>query len=186
MKIAISGAQSTGKTTLQDALLKEAAFKDYQRVNEVTRRVKSYGLPINEEGTDVTQRLIMQEHIVNIFLYDKFIADRSALDGVVYTAYLYKAGKVFKETLDFAEKVFERVQPLYDIQYFIMPEFEIENDGVRSVNVEFRDNIQSLFEEYVDRYNLTVVSLSGTVQDRVKQVLMTVNNPFVLGRKWKI
>ena len=66
MRIAISGAQSVGKTTILNALRSEKIFKDYHVANEVTRRVQSYGLPINENGTDLTQRLIMQEHIPEV------------------------------------------------------------------------------------------------------------------------
>ena len=75
MRIAISGAQSVGKTTLINALRSEKALKDYTFCTEVTRRVGSYGLPINEDGTDITQRLIMQEHIVNYFMNDNMICD---------------------------------------------------------------------------------------------------------------
>ena len=80
MKIGITGAQSVGKTTLLNALRSEKLFKDYVICDEVTRRVKSYGLPINEEGTDITQRLIMNEHIVNVFMYGNMLTDRTALD----------------------------------------------------------------------------------------------------------
>ena len=79
MKIGISGAQSVGKTTLLNALRSEKKFKHYTICDEVTRRVKSYGLPINENGTDLTQQLIMQEHIVNAFMYTEFIADRTSM-----------------------------------------------------------------------------------------------------------
>ena len=70
MKLGISGAQSVGKTTLLNALRSERGLLGFTICDEVTRRVKGYGLPINEDGTDVTQNLIMQEHIVNVFMYD--------------------------------------------------------------------------------------------------------------------
>ena len=94
MRIGITGAQSVGKTTLLNALRSEKLFKDYVVCDEVTRRVKSYGLPINEEGTDITQRLIMNEHIVNVYMHDNMLTDRTALDGLVYSTYLYKQNKI--------------------------------------------------------------------------------------------
>ena len=48
MRIGITGAQSVGKTTLLNALRSEKLFDDYTICDEVTRRVKSYGLPIIE------------------------------------------------------------------------------------------------------------------------------------------
>ena len=71
--------------------------------------MKGYGLPINEDGTDVTQNLIMQEHIVNVFMYDNIITDRTALDGLVYTSYLHRNGKVSMDTLIRARSIFNKV-----------------------------------------------------------------------------
>ncbi len=66
MKIAFTGAQSTGKTTLLEALKANQSYKyDYEFVDEITRRMVKKGLKINEEGSDTTQLLIMNEHIKN-------------------------------------------------------------------------------------------------------------------------
>lgn len=175
MRVGISGAQSVGKTTLLNALRSEKRFKDVKVCNEVTRRVMSYGLPINEGGSDTTQRLIMQEHIVNVFMYDDFIADRTALDGVVYTKYLHENGKVNDETMTFATDVFFKLQPFYDKMFYIMPEFKIQNDGIRSVDLKFRDRIVEIFEEYISLCKLQTTRLSGSVRERVEQVMSACN-----------
>lgn len=184
MRIAISGAQSVGKTTLINALRSEKSLKDYTFCTEVTRRVGSYGLPINEDGTDITQRLIMQEHIVNYFMNDNMICDRCALDGIVYTDYLWGEQKIKWETINFAYKVYEKIVSKYDIIFYIAPEFEMEDDGVRSVNKSFRDNIVTLFNDQIEKLkenNIEVVHISGSVRERVEQVLHKIewaNNEF--------
>lgn len=170
MKIGISGAQSVGKTTLVNALHEEDTFRFIPLCTGLTRRVQSYGLKINEGGTDTTQRLIMQEHIVNMFMHNSFIADRTALDGVVYSRYLYNKGQIGLHTYDFAVDVFKKVQPYYNFQFYIKPEFDIENDGVRSVDIEFRDEIDSIFRYFITQYNLNVFSLFGTVEERIMQI----------------
>lgn len=174
MRIAISGAQSVGKTTILNALRSEKIFTDYHIANEVTRRVGSYGLPINENGTDLTQRLIMQEHIVNTFMHDKFIADRSAWDGFVYSCYLWSKSKISYDTMSFSREVFKKVQPTYDLQFYIEPEFDIVNDGVRSTNLEFRDSIIRIFDMTAYDYKMNAVILSGSVRERVEQVLRAI------------
>lgn len=174
MRIGISGAQSVGKTTLLNALRSEKIFKDYHIANEVTRRVASYGLPINESGTDTTQKLIMQEHIVNTFMYGNFIADRTAWDGYVYSCYLWNNSKISYDTLQHAREVFVKVQPTYDVQFYINPEFDIENDGVRSIDLGFRNSIVQLFNNTAKDYKLKVINLSGSVRERVDTVLHVI------------
>lgn len=171
MKIAISGAQSVGKTTLLNALRSEEALKNYKFCFEVTRRVKGYGLNINEDGDDTTQKLIMQEHIVNAFMYDDMIADRCALDGLVYSHYLAENKKITQKTYDFAEKVYNKLMPMYDLVFYIPPEFEIEEDGTRSINKFFRDRIVGLFDQYIKEHDIELIYLRGSVRERVDTVL---------------
>lgn len=176
MRIGISGAQSVGKTTLLNALRSEEVFSSFKFCIEVTRRVNSYGLLINENGDDTTQRLIMQEHIVNMFMNDKMITDRTSLDGLVYTQYLAENKKVTPSAYDHALKVFKKLQPRYDIQFYIKPEFEIENDGVRSIDTFFRDRVVRIFEETIKEHDINVVYVTGSVRDRVQQVIDAYNN----------
>lgn len=174
MRIGISGAQSTGKTTLLNALRSEPFLKSYDVCNEVTRKVASYGLPINESGTDATQQLIMNQHIVNLFMHDKMITDRTSLDGYVYTCYLREHSKVNRETLSYAREVMLKTLPCYDILFYIAPEFDVEDDGIRSTNLVFRDQIVNLFNETINKFNIPVINLTGSVRERVQKVLATI------------
>jgi len=171
MKIGITGAQSVGKTTLLNALRSEKLFKNYVVCDEVTRRVKSYGLPINEDGTDITQRLIMNEHIVNVFMYSNMLTDRTALDGLVYSLYLYKNNKITANTLKYVRQVYYAVRDSYDYVFYIEPEFEIVDDGVRSNNKQFRDEIAELFESVIEKERLNLHRVKGSVRDRVNTII---------------
>lgn len=172
MIIGISGAQSVGKTTLLNALRSEQSLKNYNFCTEVTQTVKEYGLPINEAGTGNTQKLIMQEHITNIFLYDNMITDRTALDGLVYTIYLYQKGQVSQRMYKFVDTIFDKLIGKYDLLFYILPEFDIEENGIRSTKVDFRNDIVRIFDEVmVNKKIFNYIKLSGSVRLRVEQVL---------------
>lgn len=171
IRIGIAGAQSVGKTTLLNALRSERFFRSFTICDEVTRRVKSYGFSINEEGNNLTQRLIMQEHIVNVFMYDGMITDRTALDGLIYSVYLFKKKKIDAETMKFVNSVYRKVVPMYDYLFYIEPEFDVEDDGERSTDLQFRDEIVTLFEQFIAKEKLPVIRVKGSVRERVNTVI---------------
>tara|TARA_R110000772_G_scaffold2311_7_gene8009 strand:- start:6222 stop:6755 length:534 start_codon:yes stop_codon:yes gene_type:complete len=174
MKIGIMGAQSVGKTTLLNALRSEEAFNDYVICDEVTRDIRELGLEINEDGNDVTQMLIMQKHIVNVFLHDNMITDRTALDALVYTTHLNNIGKVSRNTLDAIKVMYDKCIQAYDFVFYISPEFDLVSDGVRSDDIDFRDNIVLLFEGFISEFPREVTILTGSVRGRVEQLMKTV------------
>lgn len=171
MRIGITGAQSVGKTTLLNALRSEQYLQSYTICDEVTRRVRSYGLPINESGNDITQRLIMQEHVVNVFMNENMITDRTALDGIVYSTYLHKHNQISQSTLQYANDIFEKVWPHYDHVFYIEPEFDIVDDGTRSINVDFRDEIANLFDSFIEKRKLSMHRVGGSVRNRVETIM---------------
>jgi dephospho-CoA kinase len=178
MIISFTGAQSTGKTTLLN-LIRDKNY-EFNYVDEVTRRIKrEYNLPINESGGDITQSMIMADHIANVYRkgdHDVTVLDRCAVDGVVYTQWLYNNGQVKKATLDHAKLIFEMLIEEYDAIFITSPvDVELVDDGERSTNVEFREDIQSLFDMYighlmVDNKDENVFVVAGTVEERMNYI----------------
>jgi dephospho-CoA kinase len=178
MIISFTGAQSTGKTTLLN-LIRDKNY-EFNYVDEVTRRIKrEYNLPINEGGGDITQSMIMADHIANVYRkgdHDVTVLDRCAVDGVVYTQWLYNNGQVKKATLDHAKLIFEMLIEEYDAIFITSPvDVELVDDGERSTNIEFREDIQSLFDMYighlmVDNKDENVFVVAGTVEERMNYI----------------
>lgn len=176
MKIAFTGAQSTGKTTLLNKFKTMSPYDlDYTFVDEITRRMIKKGLKINEAGGDMTQLLIMNSHIKNI-LHENVIMDRCALDGVVYTRYLYNKGQISDWVMDFAENVFQKIIEKYDYIFYLVPEFDMEDDGVRSVDDDFRNEIVDLFNQYIVECEIPVISITGSVEERVYKIQEEIIN----------
>lgn len=174
MRIGISGAQSVGKTTLLNALRSEKCFKDYIIRNEVTRTIRSYGIDINENGSDVSQLLIMKEHIYNLVMFPDMLTDRTSLDGIVYTHWLHQKGRVTNECFEECLQVFETTRGMYDYMFYINPEFPIENDGVRSADPIWQNEIVEIFKHYLMAYNMPTIIVSGSVRERVNIILKTI------------
>jgi nicotinamide riboside kinase len=174
MKIAFTGAQSTGKTTLLQAVKSNEEFRyKYEFIDEITRRMVKKGLKINEAGGNTTQLLIMNKHIKNL-LYQNVIMDRCVLDGVVYTDWLHWEGKVQTWVWEYAKNVFDHYVNRYDVIFYLKPEFDIVDDGVRSVDISFRDEIVQRFERYIKHVRVPIVTLSGTVEQRLEQFYNTL------------
>ena len=150
MRIAITGAQSTGKSTLLSFLKKDIDLRGFEFIEELTRQIAAKGIDINEDGGNFTQIFTVTIHAENI-VKKHFISDRCALDALVYTKWLYDNKKVDKWILDYALGVAKEVLPRYDYIFYLPAEIPIEDDGVRSADKQFRDEILELFESlYVE------------------------------------
>jgi len=172
MKIAFTGAQSTGKTTLLNEI--RDVLPDYTFIDEITRSVVSHDVKINEDGTDKTQILIMNSHFKNS-LISNTVMDRCALDGVVYTRYLYNKGQITDEMMDYAEQVFQSIIDTYSHIFYLIPEFDIVDDGVRSIDLDFRNQIVDLFNKYIEECEIPVIRITGSLHERVTQIKEVIN-----------
>jgi predicted ATPase len=182
MIASFTGAQSTGKTTLLNHLVPRNHHISF--VPEVTRLIKRrYKLPINEEGGDLTQYMIMNEHIHNVLTHkatnSHVILDRCALDGVVYTKWLAHNGKVSMDVYNYAEKIYNEIKSYYDVIFYTCPsDVVIEDDGERSTNIVFRNEVIELFNEYISKHD-NIYTLSGSVEKRlstIQQILLEKYN----------
>jgi len=176
-----TGAQCTGKSTLLSAVHKH--YSDVLFVPEVTRLVKhKAGVEINENGDDVTQLLILAEHLQNVYYNPDMvkILDRCALDGMVYSTWLLHMGKITPETHGHSVVLFERLVKCYTKVFYTMPfSMSITDDGERSINVDFRNEILNMFEDAISQYSNVLkdklIRVEGTVSERVEFVNNIIN-----------
>jgi len=175
MIVSFTGAQSTGKTTLLNIL--KSKNKDINFIDEVTRRInREYDLPINESGSTLTQLMIIADHVANIFRkYDSdlVILDRCIIDGLVYSEWLYDNNNISISMIDLATEIYHSIYKKYDIIFYTDPkDVELVDDGERSIDKQFRDDIISSFNYRIKSLN-NVVVLSGTVEERLETVKKT-------------
>jgi nicotinamide riboside kinase len=141
---------------------------------------REYNLPINEDGTDLTQMMIMGEHLRNAYAkrVNHVILDRCSLDGLVYTHWLCDNKKVSMSTYSHARYVFDSTIEKYDLIIYTSPEdVPVVDDGERSINVKFREEIIKLFEQYLSNVpSEKLQKVSGSVAQRTQQIGHALGN----------
>ena len=143
-------------------------------------------MPINEGGGDLTQMLIMTEHVRNIYKNraDHLIRgvhqifDRCALDGIVYSLWLLQEGKIGRSCYDACDLIWKNLKDKYDVIFYTSPDdVKLVDDGERSADVKFRNDIINIFNIFLERrdFDTEVVELKGSVKDRLKTIKSTLD-----------
>jgi nicotinamide riboside kinase len=165
-RIALVGASSTGKTTVYE-LLKNKLPK-YEFINESTRTVGSYGFPINESGTSETQLAISSFHLEALLKPGNVVLDRCYMDLLVYSNFM---DKISKEAHNYIEDTWNRVKNEYTHYIYFPIEFKSVDDGVRSVNEEWREKIDKEFQLLLEGVRKPYLTVTGSPLQRVEQIL---------------
>lgn len=169
MKTTLTGVHGSGKSTLYNEL--EKVLTNYTFITSPTRGVISMGLTnLSESSNEINQAVILGATISRAFIKGNTVEDRFILDTVAYTHYLWQEDKVGEFLLNAAINALNECYTKYDKIFYIAPEFELVADKYRSSNVEFRDRIWKIYEYYIAHYNLPVIRLTGTVEQRLKTI----------------
>lgn len=185
MLVGFTGAQCTGKSTLlrrcKDDLLNSGPW---EFVDEVTRKVARSGHDINMLGDNMTQLHILKEHLDNHIMSGDVILDRCIVDGFVYTHWLFTRGVVDKWIDSYACNLLSYLGERLDVIFYTCPDdIPIEDDGVRSTDLQFRDGIIDTYNSLLaeswhlpgrDTWRHKVVRLSGSVDERVDKIKTTL------------
>jgi len=169
-RVALVGASSVGKTTVYELLKKELPEFDFK--NESTRTVGSYGFPINEAGTSETQLTISSFHLEALLTPKDIILDRCYLDLVVYS---HLMPNISANVFNYIYDTYTRVREKYTHYIYFPIEFATVDDGVRSVNEEWREKVDELFKTALNNQKKLIgidyLTVSGSPKQRIKQIL---------------
>lgn len=160
------GAHSTGKSTLLEKI---------REINPVIFTTDGFSRPV-KIAKEKSSMSVIQEQIVlneltcwafeNYINYKNLISTRSPIDAIIYTEYYLKGLKT-----QYIQDCFDKHKDNINNIFYIPIEFPVVNDGVRFTNEEDRINIDLAIQKYIKDNNLSVITLTGSVEERVKIVL---------------
>ena len=159
MKIAVSGSFNMGKSTfIKDFLKNWPMYKTPQK--SYREIIKENNLPHSKESTEETQKLIMDflaEQAIEAAKDEFVITDRCVLDALAFSSWLNLNGKLSDKLLDEQRILTRETLKLYDVIFFIpitkVASVEMEDDGFREVDENFREEIDTLFKVFGESYN---------------------------------
>ena len=100
------------------------------------------------------------------------ILDRCYMDLVVYSTFM---DKLSKEAHNYIEDTWTRVKNEYTHYIYFPIEFDSVDDGVRSVNEEWRVSIDNEFKLLLEGVRKPYLTVTGSPLQRVNQILEFIN-----------
>ena len=175
MKIGLTGTVSVGKTTLVNALKELPQFKDYTFATERSKYLRDLGIPLNTDSTLKGQTVFLAERASEL-INENLITDRTVIDVMAFTQNAKSINQADKTSFEEYARNFINE---YDYIFYISPEgVEIENNGVRETNAEYRDQIDYTIKGFYQLYNHRIKNfhmISGTTEERIKQILEVIS-----------
>jgi len=175
MKIGLCGTVSVGKTTLVNALKELPQFKDYKFATERSKYLRDLGIPLNTDSTLKGQTVFLAERASEL-INENLITDRTVIDVMAFTQNAKSINQADKTSFEEYARNFINE---YDYIFYISPEgVEIENNGVRETNAEYRDQIDFTIKGILVTYSHRIKKykrISGTTEERINQILKIIN-----------
>ena len=158
---------SVGKTTLVNALKELPEFKDYHFRTERSKHLMNLGIPLNTDSTLKGQLVFASERAAEL-MQENIITDRTVIDVMAFCDLSTSMKDYEKQYLN--ATLYYLIKE-YDILFYVSPEgVEIEDNGIRETDAEYRDAIDKKIKSIVGMYRKDTVTIKGTVEERIEQV----------------
>ena len=178
MVISISGASSTGKTTLFNKL--KELFPQYNYIEETYRKAvnnKQINLDDPEEAFLFQYELGNDLKLPIFNINQIYILDRCSFDNIIYLSlhFLRLDDELKKKYLfKYTESILYSRSLIMNIDYIFLTQGdnEIEDDNIRpGIYNDFRDQELSLFKTLIKTIHKSYLILPNNINDRVQMII---------------
>ena len=170
MKIGFTGTMSVGKSTLVHALKELPEFKDYFFATERSKYLRDLGIPLNTDSTLKGQTIFLAERCSEL-MRENVITDRTIIDVMAFTQCAKSIS--YEDKTAFVSYAAPFIWD-YDYIFYVSPiGVQIEDNGVRTTDVDYRDFIDLTIKSTI-KTNLNNIKsfgiISGTTEQRIEQI----------------
>lgn len=166
-RIILTGAQGTGKTTLMNALAADGT----RTISHIRKHAAEQNIDITT-ASEAGQKEFFKSLKKELSSKRNYVSDRGLTCVAAYTFDKAIAGEISKKVADkqYIDIVkFHTDNP--DILLVYVPiEFEIEDDGTRSIDPEFQAKIDFLIKNILETSGIKYITVTGTVEERLAQI----------------
>ena len=169
MKIGLTGTMSVGKSTLAKALGEVDMFKGYTVQTERSKYLRDQGIQLNTDSTLKGQLVFAAERSIEL-MQPNIITDRTVYDVCAFTLSAKSIG--WYEKRQFTDLLMN-LRNDYDAIIYVSPEgVEIEDNGVRTIDAEYRKNIDIAIQEMLIEYApKKLITVKGSTEERINTII---------------
>jgi nicotinamide riboside kinase len=169
MKIGLCGTLSVGKTTLVHALKQIDQFKDYETATERSKYLRDQGISLNTDSTLKGQLVFAAERSIEL-MKPNIITDRTIYDVCAFTLSAKSIGWTEKR---YFTEILMSLRKEYDIIIYVSPEgVEIEDNGVRTTDAKYREQIDFTIQYMLDEYPPNkLIKIKGSTEERINTII---------------
>ena len=183
MIVVLTGSHSCGKSTLVEFFRGKEGFTCVDSVTRNSTTTQERKIDGVEDLNETQMRILnnIKEATKEIVRMNKenpdqvYLVDRCVFDFMAYSRAFYDRGLLSPYTLQKILEECKQIWNVYDLVCYLGIEFDIVDDGVRSLDEDLRKDVDKYILNQLLWNPVKAVKLDGSVRQRVESLQNAIN-----------